>query len=336
MFVPYDRKTGPELSKYLKSQGPQPFVIISKTHISAPKTLKIADMKFVTFLILIVASFSAFAGDIVLMTSLELKNRNINYLEKKFNTAFKDSGHELVIHHKADPKILYTVMTSEKTEAVIWVSHAAGEQNLKPGFKAEDIILDIWGNDVKNFFTLVPPNLKFIGLVGCQAQKIINGFTERGNYVNYPDLEIMSFEKKVRLYSAFKKTLKAAKEFLAKAEQPKTIAAHKVEFQVERSVYEESPTLQSAWLEIGDQVLAFFDVDQVLPVNEVSIAETVYNKIDRKNMKLFRSRTETSNDDSLGKLTIIPAQNIGSWNLFGRDGRPIGGKDQQLYVFKRP
>ncbi len=270
------------------------------------------------------------------MTSLELKNRNIRHLEKKFNQAFRNSGHELVIHHKADPKVLYGVMTSYKTEAVIWVSHAAGEQELKPGFKAEDIILDIWGNDVKNFFTHIPANLKFIGLVGCQAQKIIDGFIARGNYVNHPELEIMSFEKKVRLYSAFNKTLKAAKEFLAKAGEAKSVAEDRIEFKVERSSYETSPTLQSSWLEIGDQVLAFFDVDQTQPLNEVSIAENIFSKIERKNMKLFRARSETSNDDSIGKLAISPLSNIGTWSLFGRDGRPIGGKDQQLYVFKKP
>ncbi len=293
-------------------------------------------MKFLMLISLLFLSLTAIAGEIVLMTSLELKNRNIRHLEKKFNKAFRDSGHELVIHHKADPKVLYGVMTSEKTEAVIWVSHAAGEQELKPGFKAEDIILDIWGNDVKNFFTLVPANLKFIGLVGCQAQKIINGFIERGNYVNHPDLEILSFEKKVRLYPAFDKTVKVAKEFLAKASEPKTAAENKIEFKIERSSYETSPTLQSAWLEIGDQVLAFFDVDQIQPLNEASVSESVFDKIDRKNMKLFRTRTQTSNEDSIGKLTITPLQNIGNWNLFGRNGRPIGGKDQQLYVFKKP
>jgi hypothetical protein len=293
-------------------------------------------MKLLVLFLILLGSFSAFAGEVVLMTSLKLSNRNVRHLEKKFTKAFRDSGHSLVIHHKADPKILYGVMTSENTEAVIWVSHAAGEQELKPGFKAEDIILDIWGNDVKNFFTLIPSNLKFIGLVGCQAQKIINGFTERGNYVNHPNLEIMSFEKKVRLYSAFDKTLKAAKIFLAKNLETKTVEANKLEFKIERSSFETSPSLQSAWLEVGDQVLAFFDVDQTLPINPPVVAENVFNKIERKNMKLFRAHSEKSVDESLGVLTIDPIQNLGSWKLFAKDGRPIGGKDQQLYVFKRP
>ena len=100
-------------------------------------------MKLLVLFLILLGSFSAFAGEVVLMTSLKLSNRNVRHLEKKFTKAFRDSGHSLVIHHKADPKILYGVMTSENTEAVIWVSHAAGEQELKPGFKAEDIPMDV-------------------------------------------------------------------------------------------------------------------------------------------------------------------------------------------------
>jgi hypothetical protein len=293
-------------------------------------------MKFLALLLLVLASFSAVAGDVVLMTSLKLNRLNVWHLEKKFKKAFKNSGHELIIHHKTDPKFLYSVMTSEKTEAVIWVSHAAGEHELKPGFKADDIILDIWGNDVKKFFTLVPQNLKFLGLVGCQAQQIIDGFTERGNYVNHPHLQIKSFEKKVRLYSAFDKTLKAAVQSLENKPMWNDAApVENIQFQIERSAYEESKTLQSAWLELGDQVLAFFEVDQ-LTHSEVSIPENVFDKIPRKNMKLFRAKSETSTDDSLGMLTITPVQSIGAWTVFAKDGRPIGGKDQQLYVYKRP
>jgi len=291
-------------------------------------------MKFLLLISMLFLSFTAIAGDIVLLTSLKLSGRNYRHLEKKFNKAFRNSGHELVIHHKADPKILYQVMTSENTEAVIWVSHAAGESELKPGFKAEDIILDNWGNDVKNFFTLVPQNLKFIGLVGCQAQKIVDGFRARGNYVAHPDLQIMSFEKKVRLYKAFDSTVKAAAAIMATAKAPATIASPKIDFNIERTSYEDSPTLQAGWMEIGDQVLGFFDLDETSKL--ASIDAGVFNKIERKNIKFFRSKSATSVDESMGKLTISPVQKLGTWNLFAKDGRPIGGRDQQLYVYKRP
>jgi hypothetical protein len=290
----------------------------------------------VTIFILIFSSF-AVAGEVVLLTSLKLTNGNIRHLEKKFTKAFAKSGHELVIHHKADPKILYQIMTSDQTEAVLWVSHAAGESELSPGFKASDIIVDHWGNDVKNFFTLVPRNLKFLGLVGCQAQKIFDGFRERGNYDAHPDLEIMSFEKKVRLYSAFDKTIKAAALSLAKTRTPSISQSKNLfDFHIERSAFEESPSLQSGWVEMGDQVLSFFDLNAATPMIEASINENVLSKIERKNIKFFRAKSSTSLDESMGTLMITPSQNIGSWKLFAKDGRPLGGQDQQLYVFKRP
>ncbi len=291
---------------------------------------------FFTFILLLASAFAS-AGEVVLLTSLKLSGGNVRHLEKKFNKAFQNSGHELVIHHKVDPKTLYQIMTSENTEAVIWVSHAAGEHDLKPGFKAEDIILDNWGNDVKNFFTLVPKNMKFIGLVGCQAQKIVDGFRQRGNYDAHPDLEILSFEKKVRLYSAFDKTVSAAALSLKTLKEPKTpVVGLPVEFSVERASFEESASLQAGWLEIGDQVLAFFDLNSLQSPQPISIDELVFNKIERKNMKFFRAHSEGSLEESMGKLNITSNSNIGSWKLFAKDGRPIGGKDQQLYVFKRP
>lgn len=293
-------------------------------------------MRSILIALMLLFSFSSLAGEIVLLTSLKLSGRNVRHLEKKFNKAFRGSGHELVIHHKADPKTLYSVMTSDETEAVIWVSHAAGESEVKPGFKAEDIILDNWGNDVKNFFTLVPKNLKFLGLVGCQAQKIVDGFRARGNYDAHPKLEIMSFNKKVRLYSAFDKTIKAAAKYLATAPASEPSDVKKVSFSVERSSYEESPSLQSGWLEVGDQVLAFFDFNQLTPVSSPEISEHVFSRIERKNMKFFRAKSDSSVDESMGKLSIISHDGLGSWTLFAKDGRPIGGRDQQLYVYKKP
>lgn len=296
----------------------------------------IGPMRMLLLLSVLCFSFSSFAGEIVLLTSLKLNFLNVGHLEGKFKKAFKNLGHDLVIHHKVDPKTLHSVLTSENTEAVIWVSHAAGEHELKPGFKAEDIILDYWGNDVKNFFTLVPANMKFLGLVGCQANLIVNGFRERGNYDRYPNLEIMSFDKKVRLYNAFDKALAAAVEYL---KAPRTgdapVSSAVVDFEIRRSSYEDSPSLQAGWVEMGDQVLSFLDVNEVdAPV--ANLDQSLFEKIPRKNIKFFRAKSKDSVEaESLGKLEIGTSQNLGTWTLFAKDGKPIGGRDQQLYVFKK-
>lgn len=160
-------------------------------------------------------------------------------------------------------------------------------------------------------------------------------FCERGNYDAHPNLEIMSFEKKVRLYSAFDITIKAAAEDLAKnkafVSDGNTTPIH---FDIKRGAFEESPSLQPGWVEMGDQVLGFFDWDASSPIREASINEVVLNKIERKNIKFFRAKSGESLNESMGSLTINSV--VGSWKLFAKDGRPIGGTDQQLYVFKRP
>lgn len=293
-------------------------------------------MKFIVFLSLALFSISSFAGEIVLLTSLKLNFLNVNHLEGKFKKAFKNSGHDLVIHHKTDPKTLHEVLTSDKTEAVIWVSHAAADHELKPGFKADEIVLDYWGNDVKNFFTLVPQNMKFLGLVGCQANLIVDGFRQRGNYDSVPNLEIMSFDKKVRMYDAFDKAIKAAVVYLnapRSVETPSVGIA--VEFDIKRAAYEESPSMQAGWVELGDRVLGYFDVNEVdVPV--AAVDQNVLDKISRKNIKFFRAKSKDSvNTESMGKLEIGASPSLGTWTLFAKDGKPIGGLDQQLYVFKK-
>lgn len=292
-------------------------------------------MKILLLIALLLTTFAATAGEIVLLTSLKLHSRNVRHLEKKFNKAFQKSGHELVIEHKVGPKRLYEVMTSDETVAVIWVSHAAGESEVQPGMSAQDIVLDYFGNDVKNFFTLVPKNLRFLGLAGCQAQKIVNGFKARGNYDRYPELEILSFEKKVRLYKAFDQTVMALQKNLAAEKTPVVNASNEVRFDIERSELSAMPGMEMSWAEIGDQVLAFFDQGETGPLLESSIDENVLSKIPRKNIKLFRAKGEVSSTAGLGELRITSDPAMGSWTLFARDGRPIGGLDQQLYVFRK-
>ena len=131
--------------------------------------------------------------------------------------------------------------------------------------------------------------------------------------------------------------MKAAAQFLATPKTPSaTPDRTSIDFKIERTSFEESPSLQAGWVEIGDQVLGFFDLNAVNPIDDSSIDEAVLNKIDRKNIKFLRAKSSTSVDESMGVLAITPSQNIGSWKLFAKDGRPIGGHDQQLYVFKRP
>lgn len=290
-------------------------------------------MKNLLIILFAIFSYQAFAGDAVLLTSLKLKASHIRSLENTFNKALKDSGLKLVIHHNVDPKTLYQVMTSEETEAVVWVSHAAKEKEQVPGRTAEAIIMDVHGNDVKNFFTTIPKNLRFLGIVGCQSQSIIDGFRARGNYDQSPDLEIMSFAKKVAMQSGFKKTLQQAKLSLAK-EKPtsEVIQEDNVSISITKENFETSPSLQSTWIEFGDRVLGIFDENEIA-IADASIPRTIWNKLENKNIKHNRVLHQDAREESLGKLILQTNEPV-SWKLFELRGKPLGGKHQHLYQYK--
>lgn len=275
-------------------------------------------------MLFILAALPALAGNAVLMTSLELRPTNIRYLEKKFRKAFEKSDLKIVIHHQVNPKTLHEIMTSPETEIALWISHAAGEHPTMPGMTSQNIILDFWGNDVKNFFTLIPENLKFLGMVGCQSKLIFDDFKARGNYELTPDLTIMSFDKKVRLYSAFKKTLKEAIKHINRP-LPRII---KPQDTIEIEVTKDS-SLTSSWVEIGDQVVAF------LPAGEThggsKIAKNLWDKIQKKNAHHLKILPE-ENDHEKIEITV---DGLIRWKIFAtKDGQPIGSKNKHLYIYK--
>ena len=291
-------------------------------------------MKHFLLLFLLLFSLSAFAGNAVLLTSLELKSKHERYLENKFQKYLKYSGLNLVIHHQVDPVKLLEVIRDEETEAIIWVSHAAKEKEQVPGRSAPAVIMDIHGNDVKNFFSSIPSRIKFLGIVGCQAEEIFNGFRERGHYVTNPDLEIMSFRKKVSMQGGIKKVSKRL-AYLLKNPKPETpvMDQEMVEFTLSRTDLD-SATTQSSWVEFGDKVLGVFKNDESGPVYG-QIPRAIFEKMDNKNIKHNRLHHADQKDESFGRLEISSSEADTWWKLFELRGKPLGGKHQHLYQFRK-
>jgi hypothetical protein len=273
----------------------------------------------------------AYAGNAVLLTSLELPSGKMEKLEKKFKEAFEHSDLTPIIHHRVGPELLLETMKSEDSEVILWVSHAAGEKELQVGVGAEDIILDIHGNDVKKFFTSPSKNLRFLGIVGCQAQSIIDGFKARGQFQNQPELEIMSFQKKVELFSGFKKTLERSKEVLARSlEATEKSEAETLQFYVTRT-----PSKASGWIELGDKVVSYFTSSDKKVIHLETYDYELWTSINNKNMKFIRDLEKKSAAEDLGKLSFSIHANLGSWKLFATaNGKALGGLNQQLYIYK--
>lgn len=291
-------------------------------------------MKLILIILFALVSLSALAGNAVLLTSLELKSKHERYLEEKFQKYLRNSGLNLVIHHQVDPVKLSEVIQDPETEAIIWVSHAAKEKEQVPGRSAPAVIMDIHGNDVKNFFSTIPQNVRFLGIVGCQAEEIFNGFKARGNYSQNPNLEIMSFRKKVSLQGGIKKVSKRLAQVLKVPAAMTAIEEQEmVEFYVARADFD-TPTTQSSWVEFGDKVLAVFRGDEMRSVRG-EIPRAMYEQMENKNIKHNRLHHPDQKDESFGRLVITAMEPGTWWSLFELRGRPLGGKNQHLYQFKK-
>ena len=279
-------------------------------------------MKTLAIALLILCSQVAMAGNAVLLTSLELYTIPRKYIETRFKRAIAKSDLTPVIKHMATPKDLYEVMTSPETEVLIWVSHANKDIVLKPGMKGKAIIADAHGNNVKSFFTLTPPHLRFLGLVGCSAGPIIENFKNKGYYDHAPELKIMAFDENKQLYKAFNQTLK---ELRASLDLPQVEHLIPDEKKLNITRFMAKSLTSDAWVEFDDQVIAFFEASET--EKESRILNRVWTSLENKNIHYFGE-----NDFGFLQITI---DGFSPWKLFALpNGKAIGAKNQQLYIYK--
>jgi hypothetical protein len=95
-------------------------------------------------------------------------------LEKEFRAHFKGKGYNLVVQHDADQFALWQTLHSSDTLAVFWVSHAGFADAGNPGTAGAAAIVDRSGFDVAPVFRARNPRLRFLGVVGCDSEKVLD------------------------------------------------------------------------------------------------------------------------------------------------------------------
>jgi hypothetical protein len=278
-------------------------------------------MKLFFVLILLFLALPAFAGNVVLLSSIKLSKLAYFRMESRFKRAFQDSGRKIIIYRKTSPELLHQILSDENSEIIIWVSHAAAVNNDVPGMATKGIISDFYGNDVKNFFTTPKNNLKFLGIVGCSAKSIFDGFRERGHFSQLPNLEIHTFDKNVYLLDGLQKTLTLAKSHLERE-----LVLNTEEEEVDSSIVVD---IENEFLPTGFSWLEF--ADRIYPLKDrIEINQGDWIKNPNKNLRHVK---DLSSDGPLAKLQLKSDQ--GSWRLFTtKDGNPIGALNKHLYIFK--
>lgn len=181
------------------------------------KTLLYLSLSLLIF-VTVHAQDASTTPNVVLLTSLETpriwyrpKGWKVDgRLEEIFKKHFTKSGYNIVVKHGVDFHELRKQLHNPNNIAVYWASHAAGTSNGTTGAGSAGAVLSINGKDVKDIFKSVHPNIRFLGLVGCDGQGILDEIARQGHYRYNPNLMTHSFTKKIDARRGLKKSLKAS------------------------------------------------------------------------------------------------------------------------------
>lgn len=266
---------------------------------------------------------------------LRFKSWDINEkLEKKYRKGLKKIGAELVVKTFAEQSDLYSLLNDEEVKAIFWVGHAGFTEGQYGPITS---IIDYNGRNLEAVFQMIPPHLKFLGLVGCRGQKFIDLWKTKGWPENNNSLVTYSREKKtdarVGLRKAMKKLKKVIKEnpnFLVEENKITCVEKELVKVSVRRSSRTNKP-LSSALLMQKNKVVAVLPAAEgIEQVREVFLNEAVK----KSDLKLVLDSGYTSlvpDSYEMGELEINAQA---EWKLFAkRDGSPIG-IGTNIYQFK--
>jgi hypothetical protein len=119
---------------------------------------------------------------------------------------------EVVIVREARARDLAAALARPETVGLIWIGHSMSNDRTI----VADKIADAEGNDVQSIFSLVTSNLRYLGVVGCQAKPILDRFRSKGAFAHAEHLVISSYEDRVEIEN---KTMNAVYELMARMSQ---------------------------------------------------------------------------------------------------------------------
>jgi len=315
----------------------------------------------------IISSMTWAAPNVVLLSSLDTpkiwyhskKWKIEKTLNKIFYKRFKNSGLNIVIKEKVDQETLRKELLNPNNIAVFWVSHAKDSQQISSGVSSDAAIVDYYGVDVKNHFKNIHPNMRYVGLVGCNAANLLKEYREQGHYNSNKDLYIHSFDKKVDARIGLRKSIRKSAKKIGKLKKrllatPRVIGFSSVfnEFNsnracletqkgfkvaVTRELTEDAP---AAAVKINNKILHVFASAQAGDIQNAEIY--VQPNLDNINRNSFKVTIDTNLFSGMKKLYLgdfdFSSSWNGKWKIFAkRDGTPLGvTKNLYRFIGKTP
>jgi hypothetical protein len=245
---------------------------------------------------------------------LRSKNWNINEkLEKVFLKKLKKKNLELVILPFSRQDQIRRELLNPNNHAVFWVGHS----NAATGLVGTGLY-DDRGFNMKEIFQEVHQNIKFLGLVGCQALPFVEALKKSPYWNLNSHIKTYARDKRTDARKGLKRAIKAfldIEEMAPKSCQEKEV----IQVTVTRSSDKE---LSSARIIRKGELVGVFEKNQVRSIIDLAPG------LKKSELKLvFESGApnNTTKEFNLGELEFHSVDESLSWKLFSdRDGNPIG------------
>lgn len=268
---------------------------------------------------------------VVLLTSLDpelnrpplrTKNWNIN---KKLQEIFLDkieTNEEIEIIHLADQASLYEKLNDPTVSALFWVSHSSNTKDSTDTALSTASVLDYQFRDVLPLFQKIPSHIKYLAMVGCRSELIINELKKRNLFDVTIETQLFLEEKKVDARKSLKRAIGEFNEAKLKNSAPVCKVQDAIEIRYKRTAGESD--LDSVRIMVGKSLLT------VLPKLKAGLTQEgslfVTSEVETKNdLKiLVDSGASSQAKVSIGTLEF-EADFDGTWKLFAKpDGTPFG------------
>lgn len=286
-------------------------------------------MKRLIYLILLVFSNTLFAKNIVLLTSLPNKDikftRDIGARFIQYTKDFYRQGFKIYIVHQADAQKLHSVLNNPQTHAIFWLSHGGAAKSQSPGgMQASASLLDYNGDNVAKVFQRIHPNIKFVGIMGCNSNIIMQGLLPKRD-----DLHTYFPKGKITAHKALKVSTRTFRYFYHRNTN-KNLSAPAIKLgykvMIHRKTGGEFNSYKPVQVFLGANLLT---VLPKMPANSERIFKVMipfqqqYTKSDLKFL-LTTGQSAFDSNDYFGDIAI-QVDNNQVWKLFAKpDGTPFG------------
>lgn len=245
---------------------------------------------------------------------LRTRNWDINEkLSKVFLRKLKKKNLDLVILPFSQQDEVRAELLNPNNHAIFWVGHSNAATGL-----AGAGLYDDRGFNMKEIFQEVHQNIKFLGLVGCQARPFVEALKKSPYWKLNTHLETYARDKRTDARKGLKRAIKAFVD-LKETKAPACNQKEVIKVTVTRTSEKE---LSSARIIRKGELVGFFNKNQEQTTIELPLG---LKKSDLKLVLESGAPNNTTTEFSLGRLEFHSDDENLSWKLFAdREGKPLG------------